>query len=167
MEHEDSLLFFVVLSWLITWLSLKNPLDEFDVALPVVGQPSLTSPMVLSLLLFSILKKTSSYYFNLCHLQWHLELHLNGSWWCLPSRRNIYSDKMVVSSGGSWWKWPGGLRNFISGWTYRIVALAVFIINGVSSHSSSPNLIELVIFSCPYWYTENIYFCLMKPNPKA
>jgi len=30
-------------------------------------------------------------------------------------------------SGGSWWNWPGGLRDFISGWTYGIVALAVFI----------------------------------------
>jgi len=65
---------------------------------------------------------------------------------------------MLISSGGSWWKWPGGQRNFISGWTYRIVALAVFIISGVSSHSSSPNLIKLVIFSCPYWYIENIHF---------
>jgi len=33
---------------------------------------------------------------------------------------------------------------------YWIVALAVFIISGVSSHSCSPNLIKLVIFSCPY-----------------
>ena len=32
--------------------------------------------------------------------------------------------------------------------------LAVFIISGVSCHSSSPNLIKLVIFSCPYWYIE-------------
>ena len=28
--------------------------------------------------------------------------------------------------------------------------MAVFIISGVSSQSSSPNLIKLVIFSCPY-----------------
>jgi len=56
----------------------------------------------------------------------------------------------VKTSGGSWWNCQGGLRNFISGWTYGIVALAVFIISGVSSHSSSPNLIKLVIFSCPY-----------------
>ena len=41
--------------------------------------------------------------------------------------------------------------------------LAVY--NGVSSHSSSPKLIKLVIFSCPYWYIENIHFSLMKPNP--
>jgi len=46
-------------------------------------------------------------------------------------------------SGGSWWNWPGGLRDFISGWTCGIVALAVFI-SGVSSHSSSPNLIKIV-----------------------
>jgi len=62
----------------------------------------------------------------------------------------------LMTSGGSWWKWPGGLRNFISGWTYRIVALAVFIISGVSSHSSSPNLVKFVIFSCPYWYCCNL-----------
>jgi len=72
-----------------------------------------------------------------------------------------------TSSGGSWWNWPGGLRNFISGWTYGNVALTVFIISGVSSNSSSPNLIKLVIFSCPYSYIENIHFSLMKPNPKA
>ena len=41
--------------------------------------------------------------------------------------------------------------------------LAVY--NGVSSHSSGPKLIKLAIFSCPYWYIENIHFCLMKPNP--
>ena len=62
-----------------------------------------------------------------------------------------YAEKKIslVNSGVSWWNWPGGLRDFISGWTYRVVALAVFIISGVSSHSSSPNLIKLVIFSCP------------------
>ena len=27
----------------------------------------------------------------------------------------------VSLSGGSWWKWLGGLRNFIFAWTYRIV----------------------------------------------
>jgi len=32
------------------------------------------------------------------------------------------------TSDGSWWNWPGRLRNFISGWTYGIVALAIFII---------------------------------------
>ena len=26
-------------------------------------------------------------------------------------------------------------------------------------------LIKFVIFSCPYWYIENIHFSLMKPNP--
>ena len=71
----------------------------------------------------------------------------------------------VTISGGSWWKWPGGLRNFASGWTYRIVALPLAVYNGVSSHSSSPKLIKLVIFSCPYWYIENIHFSLMKPKP--
>jgi len=65
-----------------------------------------------------------------------------------------------ITSGGSWSNWPGGLRNFISGWTYRIVALAIFIISGVSSHSSSPNLVKLVKFSCPYGYIESIHFSL-------
>jgi len=75
--------------------------------------------------------------------------------------------------GGTDFKWGAGhhwppLATDLSGWTYGIVALAVFIItNGVFSHSSSPNLIKLVIFSCPYWYIENIHFSLMKPNPKA
>jgi len=50
---------------------------------------------------------------------------------------------------------------------YRIATLAVFIIVGISSHSSSPNLIKLGIFSCPYWYTENIHFSLMKPNQNS
>ena len=63
----------------------------------------------------------------------------------------------MKTSGGSWWNWPGGLRIFISGWTYGIVALAVFI-TSVSIHSSSPNLIKLVLFSCPYSYIENIHF---------
>ena len=73
---------------------------------------------------------------------------------------------IITDSGGSWWKWPGELRNFFSGWTYRIVALPLAVYNGVSSHSSSPNkLIKLVIFSCPYWYIENIHFSLIKPNP--
>jgi len=38
--------------------------------------------------------------------------------------------RTVVSlpvSGGSWWNWPEGLRNFISDWKYGIGALAVFI----------------------------------------
>jgi len=75
---------------------------------------------------------------------------------------------MDCNSGGSWWKWPGGLRNLISGWTYRIVALPLAVYNGVSSHSSSSKLIKLVIGCCPYWYIENIHFSLMKrnPNPK-
>jgi len=72
---------------------------------------------------------------------------------------------MVVYSGGSWWKWPGGLRNFISGWTYRFVALHLAVYNGVSSHPSSPKLIKLEIFSCPYWFIENIHFSSIKPNP--
>ena len=91
-----------------------------------------------------------------------------------PLLFNIYTSEMSgvsyftvqLHSGGSWWKWPGGLQNFISGWTYRIVALPLAVYNGVSSHSSSPNkLIKLVIFSCPYWYIENIHFSLIKPNP--
>jgi len=44
----------------------------------------------------------------------------------------------------------------LSGGTYGIVALAVFIISGVYSHSSSPNLIKPVIFSCPYWYIASV-----------
>ena len=72
----------------------------------------------------------------------------------------------IITSGGSWWKWPGRLRNFISGWTYRIVALSLAVYNGVSSHSSSPKLLTLVIFSCSYWYIEDIHFSLMNPNPK-
>ena len=36
------------------------------------------------------------------------------------------SKSLISISGGSWWNWPGGLRNFISGWTYGIVVLAVF-----------------------------------------
>ena len=72
----------------------------------------------------------------------------------------------MSGSGGSWWKWPGGLRNFISGWTYRIVALPMAVYNGVSSHSSSPKLIKLEIFSCPYSYIENIHFSEPSPNPK-
>ena len=39
------------------------------------------------------------------------------------------------------------------------------IIYGVSSHSSSPNLIKFVIFSCSYWYIENIHFILINPKP--
>jgi len=90
-------------------------------------------------------------------------IQLSNSW-ATNSRMQLIT-KTLESSSGSWWKCPGGLRNFISGWTYRIVALAVFIISGVFSHSSSINLIKLVIFSCPYWYIENIHFSLMKPNP--
>ena len=95
--------------------------------------------------------------------------------WTRPTARLLlywitstsWRQRTVVKtvSGGSWWKWPGGLRNFISGWTYRIDALPLAIYNGVSSHSSSPKLIKLVIFSCPYWYIENIHFSLIKPNP--
>jgi len=48
---------------------------------------------------------------------------------------------------------------------HRIVALPLAVYNGVSSHSSSPKLFKRVIFSCPYWYIENINFSLMKPNP--
>jgi len=29
----------------------------------------------------------------------------------------------ITASGGSWWNWPGGLREFISGWTYGIIAV--------------------------------------------
>jgi len=51
-------------------------------------------------------------------------------------------DKSYVAttSCGSWWKWPGGLRNVISGWKHRILALPLALYNGVSSHSSSPKL---------------------------
>jgi len=74
----------------------------------------------------------------------------------MQTRENRKVMTSIVNSGGSWWNCPGGLRNFISGWTYGIVALVVFFINsGVSSHSSSPSLIKLVIFSCPYWYICN------------
>ena len=83
-----------------------------------------------------------------------------------PGGENFSGDAPLVtglctistdgSSGGSWRKRVGGLRNVISGWTYWIVALTAFIISGVSSHSSSPNRIKLVIFSCPYWYIEKI-----------
>jgi len=45
------------------------------------------------------------------------------------------------------------------------IGLSPWLFSGVSSHSSSPNLIKLVIFSCPYWYIESIHFSLMKPNP--
>jgi len=76
-----------------------------------------------------------------------------------------YLKNKELFSGGSWWKWPGGLRNLISGWTYRIVALPLAVYNGVSSHTSSPKLMKLVIFSRSYWYIENIHFSLMKPNP--
>jgi len=62
----------------------------------------------------------------------------------------LQNKRDLSTSGSSWWNWPGGLRDLISGWTYGIVALAVFIISGVSNHSRSPNLIKLVIFSCPY-----------------
>jgi len=81
--------------------------------------------------------------------------------------RIFYSPTLLIS-GGSWWKYPGGLRNFISGCTYGIVTLPLAVYNGVSSHSSSPKLIKLVIFSCPHWYIENIHFSLIKPipNPK-
>ena len=97
----------------------------------------------------------------------------NYRWLFLSSSQIIYSSNCWLRkltnifnklrpSGGSWWKWPGGLRNFISGWTYRIVALPLAVYNGVSSLSSSPKLIRLVIFSCAYWYIENIHFSLMK-----
>jgi len=46
-----------------------------------------------------------------------------------------------------------------------IVFLPLTVYNGVSSHSSSPKPIKLVIFSCPYWYIENIHFSFKKPNP--
>jgi len=42
------------------------------------------------------------------------------------------------------------LATTLYGWTYGIIALVVFIISGVFSHSSNPNLFKLVIFSCPY-----------------
>ena len=71
--------------------------------------------------------------------------------------------RQTVAARGE--KWPGGLRNFISGWTYRIVVLPLAVYNDVSSHSSRLKLIKLVIFSCPYWYVENIHFSLIKPNP--
>jgi len=36
-------------------------------------------------------------------------------------------DSLIrVCSGSSWWKWSGGLWISISGWTSRILALAVF-----------------------------------------
>ena len=88
-----------------------------------------------------------------------------------------YSIGYMQQPGGQTWKGgnrfqmggPGAtgppLATTLSGWTYGIVALAAFMVSGVSSHSSSPNLIKLVIFNCSYWYTENIHF--MKPNPKA
>jgi len=84
---------------------------------------------------------------------------------CNNQNGNFDPQDLAKFSGGSWWKWPGGLRNFISGWTYRIVALPLAVYNGVSSHSSSPKLIKLVIFSCPYWYIQNIHFSLIKANP--
>jgi len=93
-----------------------------------------------------------------------------GHWkttWSTVRSSAPHPQAAEVASGGSWWNWPRWLRNLISGWTYGIVALAFFSHSGVSSHSSSPNLIKLVIFSCPYWYIENIHFSLMKPNPKA
>jgi len=98
--------------------------------------------------------RTLTYCINYCSIP--------GSWVSLPTKRIFVI--VTVTSGGSWWKWPGGLRNFISGWKYRIVALPLAVYNGVSSHSSSPKLIKLVIFSCPYWYIKNIHFSLMKPN---
>jgi len=38
----------------------------------------------------------------------------------LKSRLFAFGVDILVSSGGSWWNWPGGLRDFISGWTYGI-----------------------------------------------
>ena len=72
--------------------------------------------------------------------------------------RSAHQWRLVV-------KMAGRAAKFISGWTYRIVALPLAVYNGVSSHSSSPKLIKLVIYSCPYWYIENVHFSLMKPNP--
>ena len=60
-----------------------------------------------------------------------------------------------ISNGGAGQHWSP-LATDLSGWTYGIVVLAVFIISGVFSHSSSPNLIKLVIFSCPYWYIASV-----------
>jgi len=42
------------------------------------------------------------------------------------------------------------------------------IISDVSSHSSSSNLIKFAVFSCFYWYMENMLFSLinLKPKPK-
>jgi len=73
----------------------------------------------------------------------------------------------LVTSGGSWWKWPGGLRNFISGWTYRIIALPLAVYNGVSSHSSSPKLIKLVISAVLIDKRKySLQFNETDPNPK-
>ena len=69
------------------------------------------------------------------------------------------------SSGGSWWNWPGGLRNFISGWTYGIVVLLVFIISGVSSHSSSPYQIRNFQLSLLIHRKHSLQFNETKPKP--
>jgi len=91
-----------------------------------------------------------------------------------------YSIGCMQQPGGQKWKRGGHLFQMgfraplapplattLYGWTYGIIALVVFIISGVFSHSSNPNLFKLVIFSCPYWCIENIHFSLLKPNPIA
>ena len=66
-----------------------------------------------------------------------------------------WNEGAPISNGGAGTTGPPQ-ATALSGGTYGIVALAVFIISGVYSHSSSPNLIKPVIFSCPYWYIASV-----------
>jgi len=57
------------------------------------------------------------------NLTWNSDLrHINVSCFCMKHKQRfspVASEKPsallrnVMSSGGSWWNWPGGLRNFI------------------------------------------------------
>ena len=67
-----------------------------------------------------------------------------------------YSVGMYAATGGSNVKWRG--TDLKWGGQAPLTPRATVL-------CSSPNLIKLVIFSCPCSYIENIHFSLMKPNP--
>ena len=134
---------------------------------PLISEMSRSPSLRLSHLVFALFSHT------FCLLICRLSANTT-EWICMQISRNIVNGPkstgntvirfwLAVAARGE--NGRGGLRNFISGWTYRIVALPLAVYNGVTSHSSSPKLIKLVIFSCPYWCIENIHFSLIKPNP--
>jgi len=70
----------------------------------------------------------------------HVWMSLKLNWRCL--RRVQW--RLVVKMAGRAAKFHLWLN------IHRIVALPLAVYNGVSSHSSSPKLIKLVMFRCPY-----------------